>query len=103
VRNISTGILRTSNSAIIQLARVNEGTSKAKREELAKVNGSYMNPAFVRISYDRICFATILVIIGSQNSLLEHMMVRLSHHETACLSELSILTEGRDNLLHNIA
>jgi uncharacterized protein (DUF2336 family) len=37
---MSSGILRTRNSVIIQLARVNEGTSKAKREELAKVNGS---------------------------------------------------------------
>jgi hypothetical protein len=35
--------------------------------------------------------------------LLEHLTVRLRHHETACLSELSLLTEGRDNLLHNIA
>jgi hypothetical protein len=30
-RNISTGILRTRNLAIIHLARVNEGTSKSKR------------------------------------------------------------------------
>jgi hypothetical protein len=29
--------------------------------------------------------------------------VRLRHHDTACISELSILTEGRDNLLHHIA
>jgi hypothetical protein len=35
--------------------------------------------------------------------LLEHLTVRLSHHETACLSELSLLTEGRDNLLQHIA
>jgi hypothetical protein len=73
---VSTGILRTRNSAIIQLARVNEGTSKAKREELAKLNGSYINPAPVGISYDQICFATLHVIInGITNSLLEHLMV----------------------------
>jgi hypothetical protein len=56
-----------------------------KREELEKVNGSYINPALVGIAYDRICFATIHVIIGFQNSLLEHLTVRLRHHETACL------------------
>jgi type IV secretory pathway VirB4 component len=100
---MSSGILRTRNSAITQLVRVNEGTSKAKREELAKVNGYYINPALVGIAYDRICFATLHVIIGIQNSLLEHLTVRLRHHETACLSELSLLTEGRDNLLHHIA
>jgi hypothetical protein len=83
---------------------VNEGTSKAKREELANVNGSYINPALVRIAYDRICFATLHVIIGIQNYFLEHLTVRLlRHHETACLTELSLLTEGRDNLLHHIA
>jgi hypothetical protein len=77
--------------------------SKVKREELEKVNGSYNNPALVRIAYDRICFAAIHVIIGIHNSLPEHLMVQLRHHETACLSELSFLTEGRDNLLHHIA
>jgi hypothetical protein len=46
---MSSGILRTRNVAITQLARVNEGTSKAKREKLAKVNGS-----LVGIAYDRI-------------------------------------------------
>jgi hypothetical protein len=35
--------------------------------------------------------------------LLEHLTVLLRHHETACLSELSLLTEGQDNLLHHIA
>jgi hypothetical protein len=98
-----TDILRTRNSAIIQLARVNEGTSKTKREELAKVNGSYINPAIVGIACDRILFATIHGIIGIQNSLLEHMTVRLQHHETACLSEFSLLAEGRENVLHHIA
>jgi hypothetical protein len=34
---------------------------------------------------------------------LEHLMVRLHHHETACLSELSLLDEGRENVLHHIA
>jgi hypothetical protein len=82
---------------------VNEGTSNAKREELAKVNGFYINPALVGIAYDRICFATLHVIIGIKNSLLEHLTVRLQHHKTACKSELSLLTEGRDNLLHHIA
>jgi hypothetical protein len=100
---MSTGILRTRNLAITQLARVNEGTSKAKREELAQVNGSYINPALVGIAYDQIFFATLHVIIGIQNYLREHLMVQLRHHETACLSELSLLTEERDNLLHNIA
>jgi hypothetical protein len=100
---MSTGILRTRNTAITQLTRVNEGTSKAKREELAKVNGSYINPALVGIAYDRICFATLQVIIGIQNSLLEHLTVRLRHHETACISEFSLLTEGRENLLHHIS
>jgi hypothetical protein len=101
-RDMSTGILRTINSAITQLARVNEGTSKANREELAKVNGSYMNPALVGIAYDRI-LAIIHVIIGIHNSLLEHLTVRLRHHETACLSGLSLLNEGREKLLHHIA
>jgi hypothetical protein len=49
-RDVSSGILRTRNSAISQLTRVNEGTSKTKREELAKVNGSYINPALVGIA-----------------------------------------------------
>jgi hypothetical protein len=31
-RDMSSGILRTRNTAITQLARVNEGTSKVKRE-----------------------------------------------------------------------
>jgi hypothetical protein len=35
--------------------------------------------------------------------LLEHLTVGLRHHETACLNELSLLTEGRDNLLLHIA
>jgi hypothetical protein len=100
---MSSGILRTRNTAITQLTRVNEGTSKVKREELAEVNGSYINPALVVIAYDRICVATLYVIIGTQNSLLEHLTVRLRHHETACLSEFSVLTESRDNLLHHIA
>jgi hypothetical protein len=100
---MSTGIMRTRNSAITQLARVDEGTSKAKREELAKVNGSYINPALVGISSDRICFATLHVIIGIQNSLLEHLTVRLRYHETACMSELSLFTEVRENLLHHIS
>jgi hypothetical protein len=82
---------------------VNEGTSKAKREELAKLNGSYINPALVGIAYDQICFATLHVIVGIQNYLLEHLMVQLYHHKTACLSALSLLTGGRDNLLHHIA
>jgi hypothetical protein len=82
---MSSGILRTRNSAITQLARVNEGTSKDKREELAKVNGSYISPALVGIAYDRICFPTLHVIIGIQNSLLEHLTVRLRHHEAARL------------------
>jgi hypothetical protein len=73
---------------------VHEGTSKANQEELAKLNGSCINPALVAIAYDRICFDTLLVIIEIQNSLLEHLTVRLRHHEIACLSELSILTEG---------
>jgi hypothetical protein len=67
------------------------------------VNGSYINPALVGSAYERICFATLHVIIGIQNSLLEHLTVRLRHHETACLSELSLLTEGRDSLLHHIS
>jgi hypothetical protein len=100
---MSTGILHTRNLAIIQIAIMKEGTSKAKREELAKVNGSYMNPALVGITYDRIFFATLLVIIGIQNSLLKHLTVRLRHHETACLSELYLLTEGQYNLLHHIS
>jgi hypothetical protein len=74
---MSTNIMQTRNSAITQLARVNEGTAKAKREELAKVNGSYINPSLVGIAYGRICFATLHVIIGIQNSLLEHLTVRL--------------------------
>jgi hypothetical protein len=102
-RDMSSGILRKKKSDITQLARVNEGMAKAKREELTKVNGSYINPALVGIAYDRICFPTLLVIIGIQNSLLDHLTIRLRHHETACLSELSLLTEGRDNLLHHIA
>jgi hypothetical protein len=100
---MSGGILRTRNTVITQLARVNEGTAKVNREELAKVNGYYINTALVGIAYDRICFATLHVIIGIHNSLLEPLMVRLRHHETACLSELSLLTELRDNLLHHIA
>jgi hypothetical protein len=100
---MSTGILRTRNSAIIQLARVNEGTSKGKQKGLDKVNGSYINPALVGIAYDRICFATLHVIIGIQNSLLAHLTVRLRHHDTACLSELSLLTEGREHLFQHIA
>jgi hypothetical protein len=91
---MSSGILRTRNTAIAQLARINEGTSKAKRKELTKVNESYINPALVGIAYDQICFATLHVIIG---------MVRLRHHETACVSKFSLLTEGQDNLLHHIA
>jgi hypothetical protein len=67
------------------------------------VNGSYINPALVGIAYDRICVPTLHVIIGIQNSFLEHLAVRLHHHETASLSELSLLTEGRDNLLHHIS
>jgi hypothetical protein len=82
---------------------VNEVTSKAKREDLEKVNGSYINPALVGLAYDQVCFATLHFIIGIKNSLLEHITVRLRHHETACLSELPLLTEGRDKLLHNIA
>jgi hypothetical protein len=74
-RDMSTGILCTRNSAITQLARVNEGMPMSKREELANVNGSYINPALVGIAYDRIFFATLHVIIGIQNSLLEHMTV----------------------------
>jgi hypothetical protein len=81
---------------------VDEGTSKAKQEELAKVNGSYINPSLFGIAYDRIFFATLHIIIEIQNSLLDHLTVRLRHHETACRSELSLLTEGRDNLLHHI-
>jgi hypothetical protein len=100
---MSSGILRTRNSAITQLARVNEGTSKAKKEELTKVNGYYINPALVGIAYDRICFATLHVIIGFQNYLLEHLMVILRHHKTACLYELSFLTEVQDKFLHHIA
>jgi hypothetical protein len=67
------------------------------------VNGSYINPALVRIAYDRVCFATLHLIIFIKNSLLEHLIMRLQHHENACLSELSLLTEVRDNLLHHIA
>jgi hypothetical protein len=67
------------------------------------VNGSYINPAPVGIADDLICFATLHVIIGIQNFLLEHLTVRLRYHETACLSELALSTEGRDNLLHHIA
>jgi hypothetical protein len=67
------------------------------------VNGFYINPALVGIAYDRICFPTLHVIIGIQNYLLEHLTVRLRHHETACLSELSLLTEGRYNVLHHIS
>jgi hypothetical protein len=74
-----------------------------KQEELVKVNVSYINPALVGIAYDRICFATLHVIIRMKNSLLEHLTVRLRHHENACLYELSLLTEGRDNLLYHIA
>jgi hypothetical protein len=61
---------------------------------VTKVNGSYINPALVGIAYDRICVATFHVIIGIQISLLEHLTVQLQHHKTACLSDLSILTEG---------
>jgi hypothetical protein len=99
---MSTGILRKRNSAITQLARVNEGSSKEKREELAKVNGSYINPALFGIAYHQIFFATLHVIIGIKNSFLEHMMVRLRHHETACISEFFLLTEGRYTFLHHI-
>jgi hypothetical protein len=42
-RDMSSGILRTRNSAITQPARVNKGTSNAKRGELEKVNGYYNN------------------------------------------------------------
>jgi hypothetical protein len=87
---MSSGILRTRNTAITHLARVNEGTSKVKREELAKVNGYDINPALVGIAHDRICFATLHVIIGIQNYLLEHLTVRLLHQKTASLSELSL-------------
>jgi hypothetical protein len=72
---MSSGILYTRNSAIIQLARVNERMSKVKGEELAKVNVSYINPALVKIAYDQICFATLHFIIGIHNSLLEHLTV----------------------------
>jgi hypothetical protein len=68
---MSTGILLTIDSAITQLAIVNEGMSKAKREELENLNGYYINPALVGIAYHQICFATLRVIIGIQNSLLE--------------------------------
>jgi hypothetical protein len=51
---MSSGILCTRDSAITQLVRVNEGTSKARREDLAKVNVSYINPALVGIAYDLI-------------------------------------------------
>jgi hypothetical protein len=67
------------------------------------VNGSHINLALVGIAYDQIFCATLHVIMGIQNSLLEHLTVRLRHHNTACLSELSLLTEGRDNLLHHIS
>jgi hypothetical protein len=67
------------------------------------VNESYVNPALVGNAYDRICFATHHVIIGIQNYLLEHLIVRLRYHETACLFDLSLLTEGQDNLLQHIA
>jgi hypothetical protein len=79
---MSDGILRTRNSAIIQLARVNEGMSKAKREDLAKVNGSYINPALVGIAYNRMSVATLHVIIRNQNYLLEHLTVQMRHYET---------------------
>jgi hypothetical protein len=102
-RDMSSVILRTRDSAMTQLVRVNEGTSKDKREELVKVNGSYIKPALIVTVYDRIFFPTIHVTIGIQNSLLENLTVRLRHHETACLYELSIFTEGRDNLLHHTA
>jgi hypothetical protein len=49
---MSTGILHTRNLAITQLARVNEGTPKAKQEKLANVNGSYINPVLVILAYD---------------------------------------------------
>jgi hypothetical protein len=62
-----------------------------------------MNPALVGIAYERIFFATLHAIIGIHNALLEHLMVQLCHHETACLSELSLLNEGRDNLLQHIS
>jgi hypothetical protein len=71
---MSSGIMRKRNMAITQLARVNEGTSKVKRE-VEKVNGSYINPALVGIVYDRICFATLHVMIGIKNSVLEHLTV----------------------------
>jgi hypothetical protein len=88
---------------IVKLAKVNEGETKAKQEELAKTNGSYICEALVPIECTPICFATLHVIIGIQNSFLEHLLTMiLRHHETACLSELSLLTEGRDNLLKHI-
>jgi hypothetical protein len=90
-RDMSTGILH------------NKYGNHTKQEELAKLNGSYINSALVGIAYDRIFFATLHVIIGIQIFLLEHLTVRLQHHETACLSELSLLTEGRENVLHHIA
>jgi hypothetical protein len=74
---MSTGILCTRNSTITQLARVNVGTSKVKQEEMEKLNGSYINPTLVGITYDRIFFATLHVIIGIQNYVHTHLTVQL--------------------------
>jgi hypothetical protein len=53
---------------------VNEGMSKAKREELIKGGVSHINPALIGIAYDQFFVATFHVIIGITNSLLEHLM-----------------------------
>jgi hypothetical protein len=100
---MTSGKLRTRTTAITQLANVNKGTTKGNREELSKTNGSYICEALLPIALHQICFATLLVVLGVQISLLKRLTQRLRHHGTSCLSEVSLLMEGPDFLFLNIA
>jgi hypothetical protein len=44
--------------------------------------------------FHQICFATLHVVLGVHNSLLENLTQRLRYHENSCLSELLLLTEA---------
>jgi hypothetical protein len=56
---MTSGEIRTRETVIVQLAKVNEGEMKTKREVLAKTNGSYNCEALVPIVFARICFVTL--------------------------------------------
>jgi hypothetical protein len=89
------GEVRKRAKQITQLAK--------KQEELANTNGSYIYEALIPIDFHRIYFATIHVALVVQNSLLGNLTHILRHHKTSCLSELSLLTDGREFLLLHIS